>query len=226
MTKPLPSQVLSSLFRHALSARSDGKLQFPRLEVGYPNKRAASRRRDRHPALSLGIGPVIRAPWDSGDAGGITLLTVRVSAVRRASLPIIGIPIGPPPNRTPENISALIRFMHPDTGKALLPHPLAGIWVPEDHVSLPESDASRQIESTIAAGNSLLLLVAAKVTGESNCYGLEISMTEGLVNSDLAIAEPEVNLQIDLAAEALTAVARYQLQNPDGRLEDFSLTKS
>jgi hypothetical protein len=172
----------------------------------------------------LDIGPVMTTPGDSAAARGIALLAVRVKAERRALLPVFGLPIGPPPNRSAEDISTLIRFIHPDTGKALLPQPVSGIWVPEGHVGLPETDYSRQIDSTIATGESLLLLVAAKVAGESNCYGLEITMAEGLLNSDLMIAEPEVTVQIDLAAKGSTAGARYQLQNPGVRLESFLLT--
>ena len=179
---------------------------------------------DRHPRLSLGIGPVIAATRDSATADSIAMLGVLVKAGPRSSLPILGLPLGPPPNRAAEGVSALIRFMHPETETALLPQPTAGIWVREGHAGLPETDPARQIDSTMATGESLLLLIAAKVAGESDCYGLEITMTEGLLNSDLLIAEPEITVQIDLAAERLSARARFQLQNPGAMLETFLLT--
>ena len=182
------------------------------------------RQRERYPKLSLDIGPAITIPGNSGNAGDIRLLSVRVKAESPASLPILGLPLGPPPNRTAENVSALIRYIHPDTGQALLPQPVGGIWVREGHVGLPDTDYSRQIESTMAAGESLLLFVAVKVAGETGCYGLEITILEGLLNPDMLIAEPEATLQVDLAAEGLAASARYRLQNPGVGLEDFALT--
>ena len=180
--------------------------------------------RERYPKLSLGVGPTITITANSGNAGDIRLLSVRVKAESPVSLPVLGLPVGPSPNRIAENVSALITYIHPDTGRALLPQPVGGIWVPEGHAGLPDTDYSRQIESTMAAGESLLLLVAAKVDGETDCYGLEITILEGLLNPDMLIAEPEATLQVDLAAEGVAAGARYQLQNPGVGLEDFSLT--
>ena len=179
---------------------------------------------ERYPKISLGIGPTITIPRNSGNAGDIRLLSVRVKAESPLSLPVLGRPIGPRPNRTAENISALITYIHTDTGRALLPQPVAGIWVREGHAGLPDTGYSRQIESTMAAGESLLLLVAAKVAGETDCYGLEITILEGLLNPDMLIAKPEATLQVDLAAEGVAAGTRYRLQNPGEGLEDFSLT--
>ena len=163
-------------------------------------------------------------PAISAHAADIRLLSVRVQAEAPAVLPVLGIPIGPPPDRTAENVAALVRYIHPETKRGLLQQPVGGIWVREGHSGLPDTDYTRQIESTLAAGESLLLLVAAKVAGESNCYGLEVTILEGLLNPEMLISEPEATLQVDLAAEGVAASARYQLQNPGVGLDDFALT--
>ncbi|MCY4108234.1 MAG: hypothetical protein OXG11_04300 [Chloroflexi bacterium] len=181
------------------------------------------RQGERYPKLSLGVGPTITVPANSGSAADIRLLSVRVKAEAPA-LPVLGLAIGPPPNRTAENVAALVRYIHPDTKRALLPQPVAGIWVREGYSGLPETDYTRQIEPTLAAGESLLLLVAAKVAGESNGYGLEVTILEGLLNPEMLIAEPEATVQIDLAAEGVAASARFQLQNPGAGLDEFALT--
>ena len=159
----------------------------------------------------------------TSDGKTVKILAVRVSAGTR--LPVLGLPVGPSPKGSADDVSATIDFLRPDNHEPFLPWTPGGLWADDGFDGLPEVSDDTPASVTLQPGEARLLLVAAKVEGDEKCYALDGSAHEGLLAPELGSDEHEGLVEITVAGRGTLAEGRYRLENPGWRLESFDLVR-
>lgn len=154
------------------------------------------------------------------------ILAVKVLATGRLGLPFLGLPMGLRSVRPATDVSATIKFLDVRGPHPLLSRTPGGLWVGNGLQGVPAVGPQTPIGVDLKPGESMALLVAAKLEGDECCYALDGALRQGFLIPEMAIAAPEVDVRLGLAGLRLSAYGRYQLLNPGKRLEEFDLVRS
>lgn len=154
------------------------------------------------------------------------MLGLAVSAAGGPRLPFIGIVVGPWSKQPAARVSAIVAFLSLASRAAILRRTPGGLWADPGFDGFLEGNAEWQASVDLEPGATKLLLVAAKVEGESACYALDRPFLGELLLPDRVIADPEVMVHVGLKGVRIAAEGAYRLENPGLRLEEFELIKA